>query len=201
MWIKICGMTSEAAVAEALNQRVDAIGFVFAPSVRQLEPMRAAQLAAPARGRASCVAVTLHPTQALIDQILSVLKPDVLQTDIGDLEGLRLPASLALLPVVRGEPVSLPSRLLFEGARSGSGATGDWLVATRLAAASELILAGGLNAHNVAEAIGTVRPFGVDVSSGVELTPGHKSPQKIAEFVQAACAAFAGMQHEFNRNR
>jgi phosphoribosylanthranilate isomerase len=102
---------------------------------------------------------------------------------------------------VRGEPVTLPSRLLFEGARSGSGATGDWLVATRLAAASELILAGGLNAHNVAEAIGTVRPFGVDVSSGVELTPGHKSPQKIAEFVQAACAAFAGMQHEFNRNR
>ena len=80
-------------------------------------------------------------------------------------------------------------------------ATGDWLVATRLAAASELILAGGLNAHNVAEAIGTVRPFGVDVSSGVELTPGHKSPQKIAEFVQAARAAFAGMQHEFNRNR
>lgn len=188
-------------MAEALNQRVDAIGFVFAPSVRQLEPLRAAQLAAPARGRASCVAVTLHPTQALIDQILSVLKPDVLQTDIGDLEGLRLPASLTLLPVVRGEPVSLPSRLLFEGARSGSGATGDWLVATRLAAASELILAGGLNVHNVAEAIGTVRPFGVDVSSGVELTPGHKSPQKIAEFVQAARAAFAGMQHEFNRNR
>jgi len=208
MWIKICGMTSEAAVAEALNQRVDAIGFVLAPSVRQLEPMRAAQLAAPARGRASCVAVSLHPTQALIDQILSVLKPDVLQTDIGDLEGLRLPASLALLPVVRGvaspgaaTPAALPSRLLFEGLRSGSGTTGDWHEATRLAAATELILAGGLNVHNIAEAIATVRPFGVDVSSGVELTPGHKSPQKIAEFVQAARAAFAGMQHEFNRNR
>jgi phosphoribosylanthranilate isomerase len=206
MWIKICGMTSEAAVAEALNQRVDAIGFVMAPSVRQLEPMRAAQLAAPARGRASCGAVTLHPTQALIDQILSVLKPDVLQSDIGDLAGLRLPASLALLPVVRGvatpgAAAPLPARVLFEGLRSGSGATSDWSEAARLAAATELILAGGLNVHNIAEAIATVRPFGVDVSSGVELTPGHKSPQKIAEFVQAARAAFAGMQHEFNRNR
>jgi phosphoribosylanthranilate isomerase len=206
MWIKICGMTSEAAVAEALSQRVDAIGFVLAPSVRQLEPARAAQLAAPARGRARCVAVTLHPTQTLIDQILSVLKPDVLQTDLGDLAALRLPASLTLLPVVRGAPAAtaaaaLPARMLFEGARSGSGTTSDWSEATRLAAATELVLAGGLSALNVAEAIATVRPFGVDVSSGVELTPGHKSPQKIAEFVQAARAAFAGMQHEFNRNR
>jgi phosphoribosylanthranilate isomerase len=208
MWIKICGMTSEAAVAEALSQRVDAVGFVFAPSVRQLEPARAAQLAAPARGRASCVAVTLHPTQALIDQILSVLNPDALQTDITDLAGLRLPSSLALLPVVRGvatpdaaTPVQMPARLLFEGLRSGSGTTGNWREAARLAAATELILAGGLNVHNIAEAIGTVRPFGVDVSSGVELTSGHKSPQKIAEFVQAARAAFAGTQYELNRNR
>ena len=101
MWIKICGMTSEEAVAAALSQRVDAIGFVFAASVRQLEPARAAQLAAPARGRVRCIAVTMHPTQAQIDQILQVLNPDALQTDIGDLDGLRLPASLPLLPVLR----------------------------------------------------------------------------------------------------
>ena len=208
MWIKICGMTSEQAVAAALSQRVDAIGFVFAPSVRQLEPSRAAQLAAPARGLVSCVAVTLHPTQALIDHILRVLDPDALQTDIEDLEGLRLPSSLALLPVMRAfatpgaaASVRLPARVLFEGMRSGSGTPGDWQQATRLAGATELILAGGLNVHNIAAAIGTVGPFGVDVSSGVEMTPGHKSPQKIAEFVQAARAAFAGMQHEFNRNR
>jgi phosphoribosylanthranilate isomerase len=208
MWIKICGMTSEEAVAAALSQRVDAIGFVFAASVRQLEPARAAQLAAPARGRVHCIAVTMHPTQAQIDQILQVLDPDALQTDIGDLDGLRLPASLPLLPVLRGVAspgasgsAVLPARVLFEGARSGSGTPGDWQQAARLAVATELILAGGLNVHNVAAAISTVRPFGVDVSSGVEVTPGHKSAEKIAEFVQAARAAFAGMQHEFNRNR
>jgi phosphoribosylanthranilate isomerase len=208
MWIKICGMTSEQAVEAALGQGVDALGFVFAPSVRRLEPLRAAQLAAPARTRALRVAVTLHPTQALLDQILREFDPDVLQTDHEDLQRLRLPSSLALLPVVRGAAApdvamrdALPPRILFEGARSGSGAACDWEQAVRLACATELILAGGLNVDNVAAAIAAVRPFGVDVSSGVESAPGHKSPQKIVQFVQAARAAFAGMEHEFNRNR
>jgi len=213
MWIKICGMTSEQAVEAALSQRVDALGFVFAPSVRRLEPLRAAQLAAPARAQALRVAVTLHPTQALLDQILREFDPDVLQTDREDLQRLRLPSSLGLLPVVRGvaapgasapgasAPGALPPRILFEGAHSGSGAACDWEQAVRLSGATELILAGGLNVDNVASAIATVRPFGVDVSSGVESAPGHKSPQKIVQFVQAARAAFAGMEHEFNRNR
>jgi phosphoribosylanthranilate isomerase len=192
MWIKICGMTSEEAVFAALEQRVDAIGFVFAPSVRQLDPQRAAQLAAPARGRVSCVAVTLHAPQALIDQILDIFNPDSLQGDIDDLAGLRLPSNLALLPVLRGvaTPATLPARLLFEGPHSGSGAAADWQQAARLATATELVLAGGLNAHNVAAAIAAVRPFGVDTSSGVEAAPGRKSPAKIVEFVQAARAAF-----------
>jgi phosphoribosylanthranilate isomerase len=203
MWLKICGMTSEQAVEAALGQRVDALGFVFAASVRRLEPLRAAQLAAPARAHALRVAVTLHPTQALLDQILREFDPDVLQTDREDLQHLRLPSSLALLPVVRGvaAPGALPPRILFEGARSGSGTAGDWEQAARLSCATELILAGGLNVDNVASAIAAVRPFGVDVSSGVESAPGQKSPQKIVQFVQAARAAFAGMEHEFNRNR
>jgi phosphoribosylanthranilate isomerase len=100
-----------------------------------------------------------------------------------------------------GLPEALPPRILFEGARSGSGSAADWRRAAALARATQLILAGGLTAHNVAGAIDSVRPFGVDTSSGVESAPGHKSPQKIVEFVQAARAAFAGMEHESNRNR
>lgn len=201
MWLKICGMTSPEAVSAALDAQVDAIGFVFAPSVRELQPQHAAQLAAPARGRALCIAVTQHPSQALIEQILVEFAPDVLQTDIEDLAGLRLPADLSVLPVVRGalaKAHAVPQRLLFEGPRSGSGGPADWRQAMLLAPATQLILAGGLTAANVAAAIQTVRPFGVDVSSGVEFSPGRKSPQRIVEFVQAARAAFAGIDYELD---
>jgi phosphoribosylanthranilate isomerase len=201
MWLKICGMTSPEAVAAALQARVDAIGFVFAPSARRLEPQRARQLAAPARGQALCVAVTLHPDQALIEQIVREFAPDALQTDLADLAPLRLPENLMLLPVVRGALASsgaLPDRILFEGARSGSGRPADWQQAMVLARTTQLILAGGLDAANVAAAVSAVRPFGLDVSSGVESAPGQKSPQRIAEFVEAARAAYAGIDHECN---
>jgi phosphoribosylanthranilate isomerase len=201
MWLKICGMTCLDAVAAALAARVDAIGFVFSPSVRRLEPVQAAQLAAGARGRVSLIAVTSQPQQQLIDEIVRVFKPDVLQADLSDFDGLRLPDALARLPVLRADVAAgsaLPRRLLFEGARSGSGEPADWDSAARLARVSELILAGGLNAHNVAAAIRAVRPYGVDVSSGVESAPGRKSAQLIAEFVEAARAAFQGMAHDAN---
>jgi phosphoribosylanthranilate isomerase len=203
MWIKICGLTDERAVATALEQRVDAVGFVFSPSVRQLEPARAAQLAAAARGRALCVAVTLHPPQSLIDRIVQEFAPDLLQTDLADLPALRLPPGLAVLPVLRSAagaaatlPRPSPPRILFEGPRSGTGETGDWRQAAQLAELTQLVLAGGLTPDNVAAAIAAVRPFGVDVSSGVEAEPGRKDPDRIVAFVQAARAALAGMEHE-----
>jgi len=201
MWIKICGMTSDAAVAAALAGKVDAIGFVFAPSVRRLDPARAAQLAASARGRVSLIAVTLHPAQALIDQIVREFKPDALQSDLQDFDGLRLPDTLSRLPVMRADVSiarALPPRMLYEGARSGSGTAADWDRAAQLARSSQLILAGGLNAQNVAAAISAVRPYGVDVSSGVESAPGHKSADKIAEFLEAARTAFHRIDHELN---
>src|SRR5579863_6731803 len=102
MWIKICGMTTPEAVAAALAARVDAIGFVFADSPRQLTLEDAVALAAPARGLVRCVAVTRHPSQRYLDDILAVFHPDVLQTDAEDLRVLRLPKQLELLPVYRG---------------------------------------------------------------------------------------------------
>jgi phosphoribosylanthranilate isomerase len=192
MWIKICGMTTAAAVAAALEAHVEAIGFVFARSVRELVPESAAALARPARGRARCVAVTRHPTQAAVDEIVRVLAPDLLQSDAEDLARLRLPASLETLPVVRDTgvlPLPLPGRMLFEGPTSGGGAVSDWSVAAGLARRTQLVLAGGLNARNVAAAIAQVQPFGVDVSSGVEERPGVKSPAAIMSFVEAVRGA------------
>ncbi|HTL90724.1 MAG TPA: phosphoribosylanthranilate isomerase [Steroidobacteraceae bacterium] len=194
MWIKICGMTSPAAVEAALEAQVDAIGFVFARSLRQLTPEAAATLARPARGRVRCVAVMQHPTQTAVDEVLRMFAPDLLQSDSGDFASLRLPAALETLAVVRegaALPVPLPARILFEGPRSGRGRVSDWSIAAALAAHTELVLAGGLSEANVAAAVAQVHPFGVDVSSGVEENPGVKSPAAIARFVAAARAADA----------
>lgn len=192
MFVKVCGLTTPEAVGAALEAGVDAVGFVFAPSVRRVTPAAAAALAAPARGRAFCVAVTLHPTAAEVEEILEVFAPDLLQTDLEDAAALSPRARARLLPVLRETaplPAELPPRLLYEGAVSGAGRTADWTRAASVARRTELLLAGGLNADNVAAAIRAVRPFGVDVSSGVESSPGVKSPVKIAGFVAAARAA------------
>ena len=188
-FIKICGMTTQLAVDTALACEVDAIGFVFATSVRQVTPQRASELARPARHKVACVAVTRHPTQADIEAILKDFRPDILQTDVEDLGSLDLPRALSVLPVMR-PPIDaacvLPGRVLFEGPVSGSGQITDWQAAAELARRCEVILAGGLNPLNVGIAVRQVRPFGVDVSSGVEDQPGIKSADKIEKFVTAA---------------
>ena len=189
LYIKICGMTTEAAVNTALACEVDAIGFVFAESVRKVTTQRANELAAPARRRAACVAVTRHPTREQVEEILRDFQPDILQTDIEDLDSLSLPNTLSVLPVMRPRSVTacaLPGRVLFEGPMSGTGQTTDWEVAADLARGCQVILAGGLNPLNVGIAVRQVRPFGVDVSSGVEERPGLKSADKIEKFVTAA---------------
>jgi len=194
LWIKICGLTDEAAVSAALQAGVDAIGFVFSPSPRQITPAAAAKLAAPARGRALCIAVTRHPKQAVLDAIVREFRPDGWQTDIEDLSVLRVPRTLPILPVLRSGSAALqcaPRRFLFEGPLSGQGASADWSEAARLAVHSQLILAGGLSADTAGAAIATVRPFGVDVSSGVEDQPGRKSPALIMAFAAAARMAHA----------
>ena len=129
MWIKICGLTSEEAVAAALALGVDALGFVFTESVRRLTTAQALELARPARARARCVAVLSQPSQALIDEVLGGFRPDVLQGDAGELQGLRLPPALELLPVVRGAVAggAVPhARILFEGRAAAAASTPDW---------------------------------------------------------------------------
>ena len=192
IWVKICGLTTSEAIEAAVAAGADAVGFVFAPSKRQVSAAQAAQLAQGAPRRIPRVAVMLHPTQSQLDEVCAVFRPDVLQTDLEDLATLRLPAGLGVMPVVRGGVALKPDllacaagpasagrkRVLFEGPVSGVGHTSDWHSAAQLARTTQLVLAGGLNATNVADAIAAVRPFGVDVSSGVEASPGIKDPRQ-----------------------
>jgi phosphoribosylanthranilate isomerase len=192
MWIKICGLTSEAGVTTAVRAGADAVGFVFAPSKRQVSAARAAELGKTVPSHVVRVAVMQHPTQQLLDEVWQVFRPDVLQTDWDDLASLHVPAELATTPVLRaGQQLAatLPPRLLLEGPVSGAGTTTDWSLAQALARQTELILAGGLNPANVARAIEQVRPYGVDVSSGVESAPGQKDPDLIERFIATVRSA------------
>jgi len=213
LWVKVCGLRTPADVAAACAAGADAIGFVFAPSVRRVSPAEAATAAAAAPATVQRVAVFLHPTQAELDEVLAGFKPDLVQTDAADFAGLQLPPGMAVLPVLRagggvqarsegvdGEQASpaqapsagaLPQRCLVEGPRSGTGQLADWAAAAALAARTQVVLAGGLYAGNVGAAVHAVRPWGVDVSSGVESAPGVKDAARIHEFVFAARQAHA----------
>jgi phosphoribosylanthranilate isomerase len=185
VFVKICGINSAAAAQAAVTAGADALGFVFAPSPREITPERALELCADVPSTVKRVAVLRHPEPELWRRVLDVFAPDWLQTDAEDFAAIDLPARCTALPVYRNAdvPEPAPSRLLFEGTVSGSGRTANWDEARSLASRTQVILAGGLEAENVAEAIRHVRPWGVDVSSGVERRRGEKDPRKIEEFV------------------
>jgi phosphoribosylanthranilate isomerase len=188
MFVKICGLTSPEGVAAAVKAGADAAGFVFSPSPRQVTPARARQLAAALPAGMLRVAVFRHPPPGWIAQVLEEFPADWVQSDAADLPGVDLGGADAL-PVFRSGaplPPHLPELLLFEGPDSGAGRVADWEAAADVAARTRVILAGGLNPANLGAALARVRPWGVDVSSGVESSPGVKDPALVAAFVAAA---------------
>lgn len=193
MFVKICGLSNELHVQVAVEAGADAVGFVFAESVRRVEPLQAARISSRVPETVKRVAVMLHPSNDEWQTVLRDFSPDVLQTDAADFDKLEVPNSVERWPVYReGTRVPgtvIPGIFLYEGARSGSGETVDWSQAASIASQGNMILAGGICAANVAEAISIVRPFGVDVSSAVEAAPGEKDSQRIREFIGTAKAA------------
>jgi phosphoribosylanthranilate isomerase len=190
--VKICGLRKAEDVKAAVSAGADAVGFVFAESVRRVSPAEACNATKYLPKRVRRVAVMRHPTQSEWQDVLDNFAPDVLQTDIDDFESLDVPESVESWPVIReGQAViesGLPAIFLYEGIRSGAGQTVDWQRAAEIAKRGRMILAGGLGIDNIATAIRTVHPHGVDVSSGVESRPGRKDPGLIRLFIKAARA-------------
>lgn len=184
--IKICGVTTPEIIDAAVAAGADAVGFVFADSPRQVDESTAAKLMRRLPPWVAAVAVTRHPPESF-GQVLERLAPDWWQSDRGDFDTAMLSGGVRRLAVIReGEDTErLPEWFVYEGTQSGRGTQVDWDKAATLARRGKLILAGGLHAGNVAEAINTVRPYAVDVSSGVETAPGKKDAGKIHEFVTA----------------
>lgn len=194
MFVKICGLKTERAVQAAVDAGADAIGFVFAESPRRVTPELARQLCKNVPGQIARVAVMLRPSVNEWHAVRDVFAPDWLQAEAEDFVRLDVAEQTGCLPVYRDKnatdfeqaDIDWPEHILFEGARSGVGLQPDWNHAAQVARKTCLLLAGGLNPDNVREAIIRVRPWGVDVSSGVESSPGVKDPDKIAAFLQAA---------------
>jgi phosphoribosylanthranilate isomerase len=200
--IKICGVTTPEAAWMAVEAGVDALGFVFAESPRRLEIAGALEIAAAVPPFVARVAVFRHPGIEQVSDVLSRFRPDVVQTEpderlsgVPGYGGRLLPvfhdASDVVTQVRRfvASPGAL-SVVHFEAAgRGGRGVLTDWNRAAKVARIAPMVLAGGLNPNNVAEAIARVRPYAVDVSSGVESAPGVKDAELVRRFVDAVRGA------------
>ncbi len=188
--IKICGITDLADAQAAVDAGADSIGFVFAHSVRQISRTDASAIALRLPTTVDTVAVFRDPPRLDIESALAGFVADVVQADHGSLSEVE---SRRLLPVFRQTVDSVEQvaaridggRFVYEGPRSGTGEVVDWKLAAEVAQLGQMTLAGGLHQDNVGEAIRMVGPFGVDVSSGVESSPGMKDPGRIRAFVEA----------------
>ncbi len=190
LFVKICGVTDPKSARVAAEAGADAVGFVFAESPRQITATDALAISAELPPGVSRVAVFRGPSPAEIERVLEVFTPDLIQADRQAIAGFTL---LDVLPVFREGEAALPAggRFLYEGPVSGIGSTVDFDQAATMARRGQMVLAGGLHPGNVGAAIEQVRPHGVDVSSGVESSPGVKDPALIESFVAAARAADA----------
>lgn len=193
-FIKICGLRTREAAETAVAAGADALGFVFADSPRRVTPEEARAVTRDISAPVLRVAVMQHPEPAEWAEVARVFRPDWLQTDAGDFSLLALDPEVRRVPVYRDTAdlnvgaLQAEKLVVFEAAASGQGVKVDWHRARGLAVQCPMILAGGLDPSNVAEAIKIVRPWGVDVSSGVERPRGEKDLRRITAFVSAVRA-------------
>jgi phosphoribosylanthranilate isomerase len=196
MIVKICGITRLQDAQAAIAHGASAIGFVFWPaSPRFIDPYRARRIAAALPPFVATVGVFVNQLSTYVDQVAKIVPLTVIQ-----LHGDEPPAFAASLsrPVMKavngldaGAAAAWPERVMLlvdahdPVRRGGTGEKADWTLAASLARTRHVFLAGGLTPDNSASAVAAVRPFGVDVSSGVESSPGVKDPRRIAALFNA----------------
>jgi phosphoribosylanthranilate isomerase len=219
--IKICGLSTPETLGAALDAGADMIGLNFHPrSPRHVTVERAGELAALARGRTQIVALIVDWDETRAAELARTLKPDWLQ-----LHGRETPEQVAAIKAATGLRVMkalgignahdiaaveayrrVADRILLDAKPpkdaaypGGHGKAFDWTLLAALDPALGFMLSGGLDPANVGQAITSARPWGVDVSSGVESAPGVKDSGRIRDFVAAARAAAAAATTEAGR--
>jgi phosphoribosylanthranilate isomerase len=206
--VKICGLSTPETLDAALDAGADMVGFVFfPPSPRHLQFDVAGVLGQRVRGRAQKVALMVDADEAFLEAVVAALHPDILQ-----LHGKESPERVAALkkrfglPIIKALAVEARSDfdqvkryasagnwILFDAKApadatrpGGLGKPFDWALLSGAIPSVPVMLSGGLDARNVKEALRITRVPAVDVSSGVEISPGRKDVQKIREFIKSA---------------
>ncbi|MEZ7657798.1 phosphoribosylanthranilate isomerase [Streptococcus sp. 20925_1_44] len=186
--VKICGLSTKEAVKTAVSAGADYIGFVFAPSKRQVTVEQAIELAKFIPSHIQKVGVFVSPSRADLLEAIEKVGLDLVQVhgQVVDklFENLPCGSIQAVQVDERGHvPNSQADYLLFDAPVAGSGQTFDWGRLDTTELAQPFFIAGGLNEDNVEEAIQHFTPYAVDVSSGVE-TDGQKDHEKIRRFIE-----------------
>jgi phosphoribosylanthranilate isomerase len=211
--VKICGLKTVQAVEAAVSGGADYVGFVFyEPSPRNVTPAVAGVLARRVHRRAKVVALFVDPDDSLLDEVVSEVDPDLIQ-----LHGGEAPERVAEIRKRWGRPVmkavqvetqadaeaalcyldaadlilfdAKPPARVMQALPGGNGVPFDWRALLAVTDKVRFMLSGGLTPENVTEAIRLTGAEAVDVSSGVEVRPGEKDPERIRRFLGAAKAA------------
>ncbi len=197
--IKICGLTNPTDALVAAELGADALGFVFAPSPRRVTPDEARAVIRRLPPLVQTVGVFVNEPLDKVEAIRDYCGLDLIQLHGDEDEAYAARFGRRAIKAVRVGPGSEPDVRAFPEAtllldalspdgRGGLGQSFDWNLAVGPARRRPIILAGGLNPDNVTRAIKTVRPFAVDVNSGVEAEAGRKDHEKLARFIHRAKA-------------
>jgi phosphoribosylanthranilate isomerase len=195
--IKICGNTRKEDVDLAVELGVDLLGFIFGPSKRQIDVEQARQLVADVPDTIERVGVFVHEPTEVIERAVDACGLTAVQI-YRPITPQDRELGVTLMPVLRvrnGEDVNalsfestdhpLLDTWASETAGGGTGQTWDWGKASRVARRYPILVSGGLTPGNVGDAVERLRPWGVDVCSGVEAEPGRKDAEKLRAFVEA----------------
>lgn len=202
--VKICGITNIDDARLAVRAGADALGFIFAPSPRNVSPEAAAGIIASLPPFVTAVGVFVNERPERIREIAAQCRLGWIQFH-GDegpddcavfggraIKAVRVRDARSLRGLERYRVGAFLLDSFVRGARGGTGEAFVWDLAAALSPATPIILSGGLTPENVARAVAAVRPYAVDVSTGVESEPGRKDPARMEEFVREAKKAAAG---------
>jgi phosphoribosylanthranilate isomerase len=195
--VKICGICNAGDAQDAVDAGADLLGFHFCSSPRRIEPELARSLVEALDRRPTIVGVFIDQPAAEVRQIAEHVGLDLLQLHGSEAPGFDPGRPLMKVLKVRGEDVpdasAWPDPLMLDSwsrdQRGGTGRTWAWDVARDLIKTRKVFVAGGLEPGNVGTVVSRYRPYGVDVSSGVESAVRVKDPDKVRAFIRAARTA------------